>query len=629
MDIRIEGQIVEGLAAQVREQLASAQDRARVFINSPGGAVDEGIAIYNALRAHKAGCEVIVDGFALSIASAIACAGKPVKAMAGATFMIHGPWTSSTGDAKAMRSTAEALDKVGEALVTIYAEKTGKSPDELRTLMQAETWFTAEEAKAFGLVDEIATGRGDEADEGDTEPTETPDESTAAMAAYAATHYRNTPARIQAMTQPQNAASILAAETKRRAEIRLMFKMHGDAHRDLLDECLDAPNITADAASRKLLARLAEGATPTAGAGMRWGENDRIPDFMAAASDALLQRAGIHVEKPHVGARDLKRMSLQAMAESCVSLRGGTIRDRSPVGVFKAAHTTSDFPLLLANTANKALMAGYEAEPASHTMWVRETEAPDFKTLSRVQRSEAPALLEVVEGAEVTQGSFSERREQYGLTTYGRIFSITRQAMVNDDLDAFTTLPAAFGQSARRKEADIVYAILTSNPDMSDSVALFHASHGNLSGSSGAPAVATLSTARAAMRKQTGPGGVGYLNLVPRYLIVPPELETSCEELIASTARSDQSNPNAGNNAFVRSLQLVVDPRLSSAPTVWYLAADSRQVDTVEVARLAGQRGVMIEEDYDFATGNFRLKAVLDFAAAPIDWRGLYRYAAA
>jgi ATP-dependent Clp endopeptidase proteolytic subunit ClpP len=619
MDIRIDGQIVEGLAAQVREQLASAGDKPRIFINSPGGNVDEGLAIYNAIRAHKVPCEVIVDGFALSIASVMACSGKPVKAAPGATFMIHAPSTEPAGGtAQAMRTIATALDKVADSMAAIYAEKTGKDRAEILELMTAETWFTAEEAEAFGLVDEVISGRGDEA------PSEAPD--TAAMAAYATSHYRNTPTRIQAMTQPQNAASILAAETKRRAEIRAIFTPHAETHRDLLDECLDAPTITVDAASRKLLARLGEGATPTAG--LRWSENDRIPDFMAAASDALLQRAGIHVDKPHAGARDLKRMSLQAMAESCVSMRGGTIRDRSPVGVFKAAHTTSDFPLLLANTANKALMAGYEAEPASHTLWVRETEAPDFKTLSRVQRSEAPALLEVAEGAEVTEGSFSERREQYALTTFGRIFSITRQAMVNDDLDAFTTLPAAFGQSARRKEADIVYAILTSNPDMSDSVALFHASHGNLSGSSGAPAVPTLSIARAAMRKQTGPGGVGYLNLVPRYLIVPPELETTCEELIASTARSDQSNPNAGNNAFVRSLQLVVDPRLSSEPTVWYLAADSRQVDTVEVARLAGQRGVAIEEDYDFATGNFRLKAVLDFAAAPIDWRGLYRYAA-
>lgn len=427
------------------------------------------------------------------------------------------------------------------------------------------------------------------------------------------------------MTQPQNAAAILAAETKRRSEIRALFTPHGDQHRELLDQLLDDVTATPDMASKKLLARLAEGASPTASAGMRWGENDRIPDFMAAATDALLQRAGVHVDKPHAGARDLRRTSLQVMAESCISMRGGTIRDRSPAGIFKAAHTTSDFPMLLANTANRALAAGYEAEPASHTLWVRETEAPDFKTLSRVQRSEAPELLQVAEAAEITEGSFSERREQYALTTYARIFSISRVAMINDDLDAFTTLPAAFGQSARRREADAVYQILASNPDMSDSAALFHATHGNLSGTSGSITLANLSTARAAMRKQTGPGGVGYLNIVPRYLIVPPELETVAEEIIASTSRTDVPNP--GSNAFVRSLQLVVDPRLSSTPAAWYLAADSRQVDTIELARLAGQRGVAIEEDYDFSTGNFRLKAVLDFAAAPIDWRGLYKFA--
>ncbi|MBL0029146.1 MAG: hypothetical protein IPO95_08765 [Rhodanobacteraceae bacterium] len=136
---------------------------------------------------------------------------------------------------------------------------------------------------------------------------------------------------------------------------------------------------------------------------------------------------------------------------------------------------------------------------------MRETEAENFKTLSRVQRSEAPALLAVSEGAEITEGSFGERRETYALTSYGRIFSITRQAMVNDDLGAFTTLPQAFGQAARRKEADVVYSILTANADMSDSVDLFHATHRNLSGVSGSITLGNLGIARAAMRKADRP----------------------------------------------------------------------------------------------------------------------------
>lgn len=195
-----------------------------------------------------------------------------------------------------------------------------------------------------------------------------------------------------------------------------MFKPHGDQHRELLDQMLDDTAATPDVASKRIMAALAQGAGPVAGAGMRWSETDRLPRFSEHATDALLQRAGLPVAKPHAAAKDLRHMNLAAMAESCVSMRGGTIRDRSPAGVFHAAHTTSDFPLLLANTANRALMLGFEAEPASHTAWVRESEAENFgELLSRVQRSEAPALARSRAGAEISEGSFSERREQYAL----------------------------------------------------------------------------------------------------------------------------------------------------------------------------------------------------------------------
>lgn len=91
----------------------------------------------------------------------------------------------------------------------------------------------------------------------------------------------------------------------------------------------------------------------------------------------------------------------------------------------------------------------------------------DFKEIQRVQCSEAPALLEIPEGAEYTEGSFGKRKETYRVKTYGRLFSITRQALINDDLAAFTALPEAFGASARRVEADYVYSLLTDNAAMS------------------------------------------------------------------------------------------------------------------------------------------------------------------
>lgn len=114
--------------------------------------------------------------------------------------------------------------------------------------------------------------------------------------------------------------------------------------------------------------------------------------------------------------------------------------------------------------------------------------------------SEAPDLKEILEGGEYTNGALSERAESYSLKTYGRMMVLTRVAIINDDLGGFTRIPNAFGASAARLEADKVYNLLTSNPNMSDSKALFHADHKNLM--TGADlSIASLGVARAEMRK--------------------------------------------------------------------------------------------------------------------------------
>jgi hypothetical protein len=332
------------------------------------------------------------------------------------------------------------------------------------------------------------------------------------------------------------------------------------------------------------------------------------------------------VERPHAAARDLVGMSLADLARACVSRSGRTLLgNQSTDSIIRAAHGTSDFPLLLSNSAGKALALGFENEPASHRAWIRSVEVADFKEQARVQRSEAPGLLEVLPNGEYTYGSFGERQEVYSISTYGRIFKISRQALINDDLGAFTELPRAFGAAAARLEADRVYQVLTENAAMSDGVALFHATHGNLTASGTALSESSLGVARALMRKQMGQGGLGYLNLIPRYLIVPASLETLAEVLVASTVTPSGTN-STPNAAFIRSLTVIVDPRLDAASaTAWYLAADPAQIDTIEIGHLRGQRGVFIDDETDFQTDAISLKARLDFGVKAIDWRGLYR----
>jgi ATP-dependent Clp protease protease subunit len=124
-----------------------------VEINSPGGNVWDGFAIYNMLRGRQAPVTTKVVGIAASIASIIALAGDTVEIADAAMFMIHDPSGMVAGSSDDMRKMADALDQHGEVLASIYAKCTGKPMDQIKALMKAETWFTAQEAIAFGLAD--------------------------------------------------------------------------------------------------------------------------------------------------------------------------------------------------------------------------------------------------------------------------------------------------------------------------------------------------------------------------------------------------------------------------------------------------------------------------------------------
>lgn len=126
-----------------------------VFINSPGGDVFEGVAIYNQLLRFSGDVNVHVDGLAASIASVIAMAGKTISMAANAQMMIHDPWTVAIGDAREMRAAAEMLDKTRGTLIETYAKRTRGDAKKIDQWMADETWMTAAEAKARGFADAI------------------------------------------------------------------------------------------------------------------------------------------------------------------------------------------------------------------------------------------------------------------------------------------------------------------------------------------------------------------------------------------------------------------------------------------------------------------------------------------
>lgn len=298
----------------------------------------------------------------------------------------------------------------------------------------------------------------------------------------------------------------------------------------------------------------------------------------------------------------------------------------------RGMHTTSDFPALMSNVAGKRLRNAYEESIATYHLWARRgPNAPDFKQMEVAQMGGAPELLKTNEHGEFTYGTFGDAAEKYALVTYGRVVSITRQAIVNDDLRAFDRLLSAFGGSARRLENRLVYSQLTSNANMSDGKALFHVDHGNLSAGGGsALSLEALASSRAKMRKQTGLSGEP-LNISPSFLLVPASLEQEAYQFTSSNyVPAKAADINEFRSGGRTALEPIIEPILDSmSASAWYLAANNGQIDTVEYCYLDGADGPVIESELGFEVDGMSLKCRLDFAAKAIDWRGLQKSAGA
>ena len=348
--------------------------------------------------------------------------------------------------------------------------------------------------------------------------------------------------------------------------------------------------------------------------------------------NALLHRSAPGYFKLEDVGRPYRGLSLLEVAKLCIQARGGRTTGLSKMEIAGrglgldsrgAMHTTSDFANILADVANKTLRRAYEEAPQTFMTFSRRVTLPDFKAVRRLQLGEAPQLLKVLEHGEYTRGTIGEGKEQFQLSTYGRVFAITRKALVNDDTDAFSRITTLFGRSARDLESDLVWEQITSNPVMGDGVTLFHATHANLSGTSDAITVTSIGAGRAAMRRQKGLDGKQFLNITPRYLVVPTGKETLADQFVSVNmvaATTATINPFAGR------LAVLAEPRLDDASaTAWYLIADPSQIDTVEYAFLEGEEGPVVESRLGFDVDGLEVKCRHDFAAKVIDWRGLYK----
>ncbi len=608
-----------------------------LHINSPGGDVFEGIAIFNALKTHGASITVYVDGVAASMASVIAMVGNPVIMPENSFMMIHKPFGFTGGDAEDMRTYADLLDKVEAVLLPAYAQKTGKTTDEIAAMLADETWMSGAECLAQGFADQVTPAvkamaciQSKRTEEFKKMPESirnmiTPPRNSAPRVQDDGPAASRTPVQAAAPVVDENSirAQVLAEQKARVNGINDLFAMFGGRYQSLQAQCLADPECSLEQAREKLLNEMGRESTPSnknTPAHIYAGNGNFVGDGIR---QALMARAGFEkTERDNV----YNGMTLREYARMSLTERGIGVSSYNPMQMVGAAftHSTSDFGNILLDVANKAILQGWEDAPETYEQWTRKGQLSDFKIAHRVGMGGFSALRQVREGAEYKYVTTGDKQATIALATYGELFSITRQAIINDDLNMLTDVPMKLGRAAKSTIADLVYAILTSNPKIStDNVSLFDkAKHANVL-ESAAMDVASLDKARQLMRVQKE--GERHLNIRPAFVLVPTAMESVANQVIRSSSVKG-ADINAGIINPVKDFATVIaEPRLDdNSQTTFYLAA-SKGSDTIEVAYLNGVDTPYIDQMEGFSVDGVTTKVRIDAGVAPVDHRGLVK----
>lgn len=408
-------------------------------------------------------------------------------------------------------------------------------------------------------------------------------------------------------------------ERKRTSEITAMFR---DFDVEGADEAIVLGKSVEEA--REMVMEQLRARNKGVSVTMGEAESDK---FRAAAQDAVLMAAGIPVADAAPGAQELRGYSMVEMArESLRRESGSTVNFGDNMELARAAiNSTSTFPAIMSNLANKSVMVGFNEAETTYQIWAGKGSNRDFKEAARVALSEAGTLELVPEGGQFKQDSFGEASARTKVATYGKLFSLTRQAIINDDLGLFSKIATKYGSAAKRLVNKMVYAQLTGNVKMQDNVALFDAKHGNVAGTGEALSVKAIAKAITAMRRQKGIQGEATLNITPKYLVVPPELEVTAYQIVNSTAAVDGVNSGVANPYKGRFI-VVADAELTD-PDAWYLVADATQHDTIEVTYLNGVETPRLETRQGFDVDGIEYKVAFDCGVSALDFRGVFKNA--
>lgn len=639
-----------------------------VHLNSVGGLVDEGLAILNTLRKHPAEISVEIDAFAMSIATMVMLAAAPgkLRMARNAHIMIHNVSNGAWGTAKDLEAAADVARRLESSLILEYSAKTGKTAEELQPLLDAETWFTAEEALAFGLVDEVTPDvdldqaadaistniwknmesglkhmptavdaqmkrRLYPADLRNAQPTA--NGAGAGVAPPPASHSPTPPevsAANHSATQPVNAAELQRefkqVEENRRTAVLAVFQPFGGLSGRYATEAQAAlvdMNCSADKAREIILNKLGAESPGAVGGGIAVVTEDEQDKRISAAVQALHARSGLaKLERGNPYAH----MTLMDMAKACLNQAGLAYMGEMPLVIAGRAlnmQTRSDFPVILERAISEAVLLEYARVPSTWRSWCKVGQVSDFRDSERLRLGSIGVLDDVKENGELKNKTIPDgEKEKLRARTKGNIIGITREAIINDDLGYLLDTARWAGTSAANTLEALAYSILVANPKLNDGFPLFHAKHNNIAAGAdvGTLGEATLDKMAVRMGTHKDIGGEQELMIEPAFLLVP-----RVDKMLATKWMTSPNQPIAGAasraepNGVMGLAEVVASSRVKSG---YYLLANPNVAPVIEMLFLNGVEEPYVEVIDGWRTEGAEMKIRLDVGCGAIDYRG-------
>lgn len=403
--------------------------------------------------------------------------------------------------------------------------------------------------------------------------------------------------------------------------------------------------VTLDAARETIIEQMRSAHAPVA----RSGGSIQLPDgsvqiieteeqrFVKAAVDGILLKAQtIKEENAAEGARNFAALSLKELATEALRKEGVNVSMKSADDIFSMAlrsafNPSAMFPTIMDQAIQKAYVEGHKTANVTFDIFTKKGTLTDFKKHDNNYLSgPAGEFLEVPENGELKADTISDKkRPQRQLKTYGRQFTMTRQAFINDDIGFVSRIPAKYAKSARKTINKQVFKILIDNPKIYDGKNLFHSSHGNLVTNGSGITADSLKAMILAMNAQLDEFEDAAI-IRPAYLVVPCGYVFDMYTILNSPAINTSGNTQAVNPLFQYKdkLQIVEDPTINALcggfgnVMPWWLIGDKDDTDFIEVDYLNGQEVPTLRRTEPAGTLGFVWDVFLDWGISVMDYRG-------